>query len=154
MAPCIYGSMHIWLHAYMAPHIYSSMRIWLHVYMVPCICSAHSPHTQLAPACSPNSSLLPAHLLAPYHPEVVGIPIHTKLFIGHWEPAGSELEGAGAGSEGSSRDQGYQGARGASWSELGLPEALGSQYLEILRGQGEQAGSKGSKLGAREASWK
>ena len=107
-APCVYGSMCIWLHAYMAPCIYGSMRIWLHVYTAPCIyaaacirCSLPSllacfPHSSLLPACSPNSSLLPAHPLAPCHPEVVGIPIHIKLFIGHWEPAGSELEGAGA----------------------------------------------------------
>ena len=57
---------------------------------------------QLTPACSsslpahsPCSSLLqlaPACPLAPCPPEVVGTPIHTKLFIGHWEQAGSELE--------------------------------------------------------------
>ena len=108
MALCVYGSMHIWLHVYMAPCIYGSMHIRLHVYMAPCIydaahiqCSlpsllAHSPHSSLLPACSPKSSLLLACPLAPCHPEVVGIPIHTKLFIGHWEPAGSKLKGAGA----------------------------------------------------------
>ena len=52
--------------------------------------------------------------------------------------------------------QGYSGSNGSklgvSWE---LPEALGrSQGLEMLRGQGEQVGSKGSKLGARGASWK
>ena len=99
MAPCVYGSMCIWLHAYTAPCVYSSMRIW-------CLFPAHSPHSSSLPACSPISSLLPAHPLAPCHPEVVGIPIHTKLFIGHWEPAGSELKGAGASCEGSSRDPG------------------------------------------------
>ena len=127
LVPQVYGSMCVQLHAYMAPCIYGSMRIWLHVYMAPCIygaahirCSfpllpARSPHSNLFPACSPNSSLLPACPLAPCHPEVVGIPIHTKLFIGHWEPAGSELEPAG--SEGSSSDPG------------------------MLMEQGEQAGS-------------
>ena len=52
--------------------------------------------------------------------------------------------------------QGYSGSKGSKPGvSLGLPEALGrSQGLEMLRGQGEQAGSKGSKLGAREASWK
>ena len=54
---------------------------------------------------------------------------------------------------------GTQGCSGSKGSKLGvsweLPEALGrSQDLEMLRGQGEQAGSKGSKLGARGASWK
>ena len=34
------------------------------------------------------SFLLPCSL-APYLPEVVGTPIHTKLFIAHWEWAGS-----------------------------------------------------------------
>ena len=108
MAPCVYGSIHIQLNAYMAPCVYGSMHIWLHAYTAPCIyssmhirCSlpllpACSPHSSSLPACSPISSLLPARSLAPCHPEVVGIPIHTKLFIGHWEPAGSKLEGAGA----------------------------------------------------------
>ena len=32
---------------------------------------------------------------SPLPPEVVGTPIHTKLFIGIWEQAGSELEQAG-----------------------------------------------------------
>ena len=108
MAPCIYGSMCIWLHVYTAPCIYGSMHIQLHAYTAPCVystmhiwCSlpllpAHSPCSSSLPACSPISSLLPAHPLAPCHPEVVGIPIHTKLFIGHWEPVGSKLEGAGA----------------------------------------------------------
>ena len=165
-APCIYGSMHIWLHAYMAPCVYGPMRIWLHAYIAPYIydaariqCSlpsllARFPHSSLLPACSPISSLLPAHPLAPCSPEVVGIPIHTKLFIGHWEPAGSKLEGAGASWEWGKfqgpRDT--QGARGVSWE---LPDALGRcQGLEMHRGQGEQAGSKGSKLGARGVSWK
>ena len=96
-APCIYGSMCIRLHAYMAPCVYGSMCIWLHVYMAPCIYgTAHIwCALPLLLAHSPHSSLLPAHPLAPCHPEVVGIPIHTKLFICHWEPAGSELEGAG-----------------------------------------------------------
>ena len=117
MVPCVYGSMCIWLHAYTAPCIYGSMHIWLPVHKwcsLPLL-PAHSPYSSSLPACSPISSLLPAHPLAPCHPEVVGIPIHTKLFIGHWEPAGSELEPAG--SEGSSRDPG------------------------MLRKQGEQAGS-------------
>ena len=92
MAPCTYGSMHIQLHAYTAPGVYSSMHIWCSLPLLPA-CSLHSSSL---PACSPISSLLPACPLAPCHPEVVGIPIHTKLFIGHWEPAGSELEGAGA----------------------------------------------------------
>ena len=123
MAPCVYGSMHIWLHAYMAPCVYSSMHIQLHAYTALCIYSAHSPCSQLAPlapahspACSPISSLLPAHPLAPCHPEAVGIPIHTKLFIDHWEPAGSKLEGAGASWE-SGKFQGprdAQEARGVS----------------------------------------
>ena len=105
MAPCIYGSMRIWLHAYTAPCIYGSMHIQLHAYTAPCVystvhirCSlpllpACSPCSSSLSACSPISSFLPAHPLAPCHPEVVGIPIHT--FIGHWEPARSELEGAG-----------------------------------------------------------
>ena len=107
-AQCIYSSMHIQLHAYMAPCVYSSMHIQLHAYTAPCVytaahiwCSlpsllARFPHSSLLPACSLNFSSLPAHPLAPCHPEVVGIPIHTKLFIGHWEPAGNELEEAGA----------------------------------------------------------
>ena len=108
MAPCIYGCMCIRLHAYMAPCVNSSMRIQLHAYTAPCVYSAihiwcslsllpaHSPCSSSLPACSPISSLLPACPLAPCHPEVVGIPTHTKLFIGHWEPAGSKVEGAGA----------------------------------------------------------
>ena len=107
MAPCIHSSMHIWLHAYMAPCVYGSMHKWLHAYPAPCIYS--SMHIRLhaymvltpltprsLPASSPNSSLLPVCPLAPCHPEVVGIPIHTNLFIGHWQPAGSELKEAGA----------------------------------------------------------
>ena len=45
--------------------------------------------------------------------------------------------------------QGYSGSKGSKLGvSLGLPEALGrSQGLEMLRG-------KGSKLGARGASWK
>ena len=39
----------------------------------------------------PSSSRPLAHC----PPEVVGTPIHTKLFIAHWEWAGSELEWAG-----------------------------------------------------------
>ena len=156
MAPCVYGSMHIQLHAFTAPCIYSSAHIQCSPLAPSSLPSlpAHSPHSSSLPACSPISSLLPAHPLAPCHPEVVGIPIHTKLFIGHWEPAGSELEGAGASWEWGKfqgpRDA--QGARGASLKWAG--GLLRSQGLEMLRGQGEQAGSKGSKLGARGASWK
>ena len=95
MAPCVYSSMCIWLHAYMAPCVYGSMHIWLHVYTAPCVYGSMCIQC-LLPACPPHSSLLPAHPLAPCHPEVVGIPIHTKLFIDHWEQAESELEGAGA----------------------------------------------------------
>ena len=154
-ALCIYSSMRIWLHVYMAPCIYGSMHIWLHVYMAPCVYGSmrirHRAYMVLTPftpsslpllqACSPHSSLLPTRPLAPYHPEVVGIPIHTKLFIGHWKPAGSKLEPAG--SEGSSRNPG------------------------ILREQGDQAGSElgaswdlrevpgpSNAQGARGASWK
>ena len=50
-------------------------------------------------------SLLPPCPLAPFPPEVVGTPIHTKLFIGIWERAGSKL--------GVSCEQ-----AGASWSKL------------------------------------
>ena len=54
---------------------------------------------------------------------------------------------------------GTQECSGSKGSKLrvswGLSEALGRfQGLEMLRGQGEQAGSKGSKLGARGSSWK
>ena len=50
---------------------------------------------------------------------------------------------------------GYSGSKGSklevSWE---LPEALGrSQGLEMLRTQGKQAGSKGSKLEVRHLSW-
>ena len=37
LAPQVYGSMCIQLHAYMAPCVYSSMRIWLHAYTTPCV---------------------------------------------------------------------------------------------------------------------
>ena len=40
LAPQVYGSMHIRLHAYMAPCIYGSMHIRLHAYMVPRIYGA------------------------------------------------------------------------------------------------------------------
>ena len=51
-----------------------------------------------------------------------------------------------------------QGCSGSKGSKLGvswgLSEALGrSQGLEMLKGQGEQARSKGSKLEVREVSW-
>ena len=91
------------------------------------------PSLQLTTACSPHSSSLPAHSpcssslpllqlapsLPPSPPEVVGTPIHTKLFIGHWKQAGSKgskLEWAGA--RGASWEQ--AGVRGASW-EWGEP---------------------------------
>ena len=45
MAPCVYGSMHIQLHVYTAPCVYGSMCIWLHAYMAPCIYG--SMHIQL-----------------------------------------------------------------------------------------------------------
>ena len=55
---------------------------------------ARSPHSSSLPACSPHSSSLPllqlAPSLPPSSPEVVGTPIHTKLFIGHWKQAGSK----------------------------------------------------------------
>ena len=48
---------------------------------------------------------------------------------------------------------GTQGCSGNKGSKLGvswgLPEALGRSHgLEMLRGQGKQAGSEGSELGA------
>ena len=50
-APCVYGSMHIRLHADTAPCIYGSMCIWLHAYTAPCIYgSMHIQlHTYMAP---------------------------------------------------------------------------------------------------------
>ena len=93
-------------------------------------------HLSLLPAHSPHSSSLQLAPSSPPSPlEVVGIPIHTKLFIGHWEWAGSKrskLEQAGVSwSEGSKL--------GASWSKgselrvrrasLSLSELVGTLKL-------------------------
>ena len=69
-------------------------------------------------------SLLPPFPIAPCPPEVVGTPIHIKLFIGIWEQAGGSWEQAGVSRSklGGWRELGVSWSKGSKvggWRELG-----------------------------------
>ena len=87
-------------------------------------------------------SLLPPCPLAPCPPEVVGTPIHTKLFIGIWEWAGSKLKQAGVSWEQAGASWSKLEQAGVSWEAGESWEQAGSE-LE----QGEQARVSWSELG-------
>ena len=83
-------------------------------------------------------SLLPPCPIAPCPPEVVGTPIHTKLFIGIWEQAGVSWEQAGV--SWSEQEQAGRLERagtelGASWSGLKRAGRLERAGSELEQGE-------------------
>ena len=99
------------------------------------------------------SLLLPCPI-APCPPEVVGTPIHTKLFIGIWDQAGVSWEQTGV------RRSKLGGWRelGVSWEQAGRLERAGSEleWAGRLERAGSKLGaswSKGSELEQAGVSW-